>query len=112
MVYDEVARKDWAEKASRGDVGFCVREACRQLDPDLLSRAKRIYDTNEAVAQDSKRIFHSNASHKAEYQQSVKKNWGGNHNGKRDWNDYKAGGSWNDHKSGGGSNWKKNKGGY
>jgi F420-dependent methylenetetrahydromethanopterin dehydrogenase len=108
MVYDEVARKDWAEKAARGDIGFCVREACRQLDPDLLSRAKRIYDTNEAAAQDGKRNnSNSSGQHKAGNQQSDKR-----HGGKRDWNEYKAGGSWSDYKSGGGSNWKKSKGGY
>ena len=45
QCYDEVVRKDWAEKARRGDVGFDVNKASLTLDLEALNSARHLYDT-------------------------------------------------------------------
>ena len=43
--YDEVVRKDWAEKARRGDDGFDVNVSSCSLDLEALNSARHLYDT-------------------------------------------------------------------
>ena len=45
QCYDEVVRKNWAECARRGDVGFDVNKACLVLDLEALNSARYLYDT-------------------------------------------------------------------
>ena len=44
QFYDELARKEWAELAARGDQGFSVEDACQTIDRDILETARREYD--------------------------------------------------------------------
>ena len=44
QFYDEAARKEWAERASRGDSEFQVNDACSKLDRDILETARMEYD--------------------------------------------------------------------
>ena len=44
QIYDKLCRAEWAEKASRGDIGFNVNEASKHLHVDVLERAKLAYD--------------------------------------------------------------------
>ena len=44
QFYDELARKEWAELAARGDCDFSVADACQTIDRDILESARREYD--------------------------------------------------------------------
>ncbi len=44
QFYDEAARREWGERASRGDSEFKIEEACQKLDRDLLETARMDYD--------------------------------------------------------------------
>ena len=44
QFYDELARKEWAELAARGDSDFSVADACQIIDRDILESARREYD--------------------------------------------------------------------
>ena len=44
MVYDEVSRKDWAEKVKASAPGFDLHEACCSIDKEILERAEALFD--------------------------------------------------------------------
>ena len=44
VLYDEVARKSWAERKAAGDSTFCVAREAQVLDGTLLRRAEDIFD--------------------------------------------------------------------
>ena len=44
LVYDEVARKRWSDKAYKGVSGFCVNKAALTVDENVLKEAERLYD--------------------------------------------------------------------
>ena len=51
QFYDEMCRKDWAERAARGDVDFDVNLVCLACDKEMLDRARIAYDsTNSSKA--------------------------------------------------------------
>ena len=53
QFYDEVMRKEWAEKAQRGDEHFSVNKACVSLDLNALAHAKNEYDAAFAKRADT-----------------------------------------------------------
>ena len=48
QFYDEVARREWSEKAARGDTEFILAVACQKLDRDILESARLEYDNSYA----------------------------------------------------------------
>ena len=48
LIYDEVARKSWAERTITGDPEFLLSRAISKVDRTLLSTAEGIYDSAEA----------------------------------------------------------------
>ena len=44
IVYDELARRDWSERAYHGEEYFVVDRAAMQLDPAILLKAEAVYD--------------------------------------------------------------------
>ena len=52
QFYDELCRKDWAERAARGDVDFDVNLACLACDNGVLDRARIAYDSTHKPQKD------------------------------------------------------------
>ena len=48
LIYDEVARKSWAERTIAGDPEFKLNQAVGRIDRSLLGVAEGIYDSGEA----------------------------------------------------------------
>ena len=93
QFYDEIARKEWAERALRGDPGFCVNKVCNcashaskldtghyalqasmRLDSELLSRARHAYDRAmkvEPAQQNASSGGGGGKSHRAMFVQSI-----------------------------------------
>ena len=46
QFYDSVARKDYAERAFRGDSDFNPDTSCRSLDAEILARAEVQWDSH------------------------------------------------------------------
>ena len=44
QFYDEAARREWCEMASRGDADFRIERVCQKQDRDLLETARLEYD--------------------------------------------------------------------
>ena len=44
VFYDELCRKEWAERASRGDTDFDVNVVSMDKDLEILARARIAYD--------------------------------------------------------------------
>ena len=44
VFYDELCRKEWAERASRGDIDFDVNIVSMVKDLEILARARIAYD--------------------------------------------------------------------
>jgi hypothetical protein len=44
IFYDEVCRKEWSERASRGDTEFDVNVECLVCNKELLDRARIAFD--------------------------------------------------------------------
>ena len=44
QVYDEICRKEWANRAARGDEGFDVNVESLKIDSELLARARGVHD--------------------------------------------------------------------
>ena len=44
QFYDELARKEWSERAARGDSSFDINVVCRAIDRDILETARSEYD--------------------------------------------------------------------
>ena len=44
VFYDELCRKEWAERASRGDTDFDVNVVSMVKDLEILARARIAYD--------------------------------------------------------------------
>ena len=44
QVYDEICRKEWAERTYRGDSDFCLESASLRHDPELFTRACEAYE--------------------------------------------------------------------
>ena len=76
QYYDEVCRREWSERAARGDGDFDVNiESCK-LCKDSLDRARVAYDA--AAQQQKKQSPASSASQPAKYPNKhgqVKKHW-------------------------------------
>ena len=53
MVYDEVARKSWAECAYNGVAGFQVEQTACVLDEAMLRQAETEYDRNRKTGQEN-----------------------------------------------------------
>ena len=60
QIYDETCRKEWSEKAFRGDPGFDVNQISRTKDNELLNRARLIYDSTAAEAGKTKQNHMAN----------------------------------------------------
>ena len=50
ITYDELCRKQWNQKATRGDRDFDVNIVSLVKDKDLLERARALYDASSAVS--------------------------------------------------------------
>ena len=51
MVYDEIARKAWAEQARSGVPGFDVNSVCLGIDKNLLQTVEALLKLRKPVAQ-------------------------------------------------------------
>jgi len=72
QFYDELVRKHWNDRATRGDTGFDVNVECLKRDSDILERAKNLYDaklpkasTKELQVRASTSKFESNSRQRA-----------------------------------------------
>ena len=76
MVYDEVARRQWAELA-RSNCGFDINRACLKIDEDLLSRANDVLEVRTKKAQESRAVNNSGVSSNGYQSSYSKKYYGG-----------------------------------
>ena len=49
-IYDEVCRKNWANRSAAGEIGFDVNKVALTLDQALLKQAEDIYDGAKGVS--------------------------------------------------------------
>ena len=56
-VHFAACRKEWAEKAFRGDSNFDVNVACRTVDHELLNRARVAYKADSPAAQAQRTVL-------------------------------------------------------
>ena len=56
VVYDEIARDMWANRARSGDPTFDINQVCLQEDSDILAEAKFLFD-QEAQPQKDRKAF-------------------------------------------------------
>ena len=80
QLYDEMCRKDWAERAARGDVDFDVNLVCLACDQEMLDRARIAYDsTNSSKAHKEPTAAGSSAGLRRPKQGSTPKGSGTSH---------------------------------
>ena len=58
IIYDEVVRKDWSERAYSGDEFLDIDKESRMIDNRLLLRAESVYDQRLKVAAPAPKQVH------------------------------------------------------